>query len=707
MTAVRASLDGAQLRQLFQPNSIALVGATDKSSWSQDTFANLRDTGFRGSVYLVNPRSGVVHGQRAHRSFADIGEPVDLAYLMVPTDFVLPVLKEGAALGIRSYVVLTAGFGETGPAGRRQEEEILAFAQQNGLAVLGANGIGYVNATAGITPYSMPIPDPLISGSVGFVLQSGALASFVLNFAQSRNIGVSLLVSVGNETMVSAADVLDYLVDDPATRVVALFLESIRDTERFARAARRAARAGKPVVVLKIGASEMATHAAQAHTGALVGDDAVADAAFRQLGVVRVSSLESLISTAGLLAKLDRIPGPRVGVVTPSGGAAEIIADRAEEEGLELPEYAPETVARLKEIVPAFATVHNPLDVTGYIAVDRTLLSRALDAVVGDPNIDAALVLFELPTAPGTLYADIFDKVVHSMRNAPIPVVLTNTMLMNVDAYGRTVLDEAGVAYAAGIDHAMTALGAAVRWSASLAAGVGEDPEPTGWAEPAVTGDRTGVWVEHRAASLLADNGIPVVPGEAVVTEDEAVKAAARFGYPVVLKAVANGLGHKTDLGGVRLDLDSAKGVRQAFREVTAMLRDNQFTGVGALVQPQRERGVELLVGVVRDPDWGPTMAIGLGGVWVEVLRDSVLLLPPFTADAVRRALGQLRGARLLEGARGTQPADLHRVADVVARIGRLAVSLGPELESLEINPLQVRGTQVEALDALVTWGAG
>ncbi|MET7463101.1 acetate--CoA ligase family protein [Nonomuraea sp. NPDC005501] len=717
--------------QLFNPRSIALVGATDKSGWSISTLLNLRTHGFTGEVYLVNPRGGVVHGEPAHRSLSEVPGPVDLAYVMVPTTAVLPVLREGAAAGVTSYVVLTAGFGEAGEEGARMEAEIAAFARDNGLTVLGPNGNGFINAAAGITPYGLPIPSPLLRGSVGVVLQSGALASSVLGFAQARNVGVSLLTSMGNESALTVTDVVDYLVDDPATRAIALFLESVRDPGEFSRVARRALLAGKPIVALKIGRSGLASRTAQAHTGALVGDDNVIDAAFRGLGVIRVRSLEDLIITAGLLAEVGPLPGPRLGVVTPSGGASEIIADRAEDEGLELPPFAPETAARLERIVPAFGTVQNPLDVTGYVLVDRTLLARALEAVTADPGIDAVVLLSEPPRLAPAHPAPVLAAYAASAKQiagSPLPVVVMGNALVDVTEFGRAVQEETGFPHVVGgIEHGMQAIGAAVRWSearrAALAAPVAERPVSGdgvsgdtvaeaavfGGAVPAEAASASGVWAEHRAAALLSAAGIPVVPSEQAYEEEAAVAAAGRFGYPVVLKASAEGLGHKSDIGGVRLGLTGPEEVRSAYREIVAAVRTAPGAGhaggaVGVLVQPQRRGGVELLVGVVRDPGWGLTLAVGLGGVWVEVLRDTALRLLPVDAREVRRALGELRGVRLLEGARGAEPADLDAVAAVVARVAAYAQALGPRLEALEINPLLVAGSRVEALDALVTW---
>jgi acetate---CoA ligase (ADP-forming) len=686
------------MRTLFHPTSIALVGATDNSGWSKNTFDNLRNHRFPGAVHLVNPRTEVVHGQRAYRSLSEIGQPIDLAYVMVPTAAVLPVMREGARLGIRNYVVLTAGFAETGADGGTMERAVVDFALDNGLTVLGPNGNGYINAAAGITPYGLPVVS-LVRGSVGVVLQSGALASSILSFAQARNVGVSLLTSMGNEAMVSVTDVMDYLVDSPDTQVIALFLESVRRPDEFARVARRAAAAGKPVVALKIGASQLASRTARAHTGALVGDDAVVDAAFRQLGIIRVRSLEDLVITSGLLATAPRLPGRRVGVVTPSGGASEIIADRAEQEGLVLPEFAPRTVAALAEILPDFATVQNPLDVTGYVVVDRTLLPRALRVVADDPGIDEVMLLSDLPRYEPPQPAEslaYFRAAASIIQHSPRPVVVVSNVLTDISEFGRTVQREAGYPYVmGGIEHGMTAIGAAVRWAEH------RTDEPAPEPVPVRLRDRpSGTWAEHRAAGFLAEHGVPVVPAHLVTDADAAVAAAREFGYPVVLKAAADDLTHKSDIGGVRLGLVGDDAVREAFTEVSALLGESG----AALVQPQRSGGIELLVGVVRDPVWGLVLAVGLGGVWVEVLRDTAQRLVPVSDAEVTSALAELRGAAVLRGARGGQPADLAAVAAVITRIAGLAASLGDGLESLEVNPLLVRGSEIEVLDALVTW---
>lgn len=698
------------LEALFNPKSIALVGATDKSPWSVNTFRNLKDGGFGGDLYLVNRTTAMVHGEKAYESLADLPAVVDLVFVMVPTAVVLPVLKEAVAHGARAAVVLTAGFGETGAEGKMLEDEIVAFCRSTGLTVLGPNGNGYINATQDIAPYGLPIVAPFIVGSVGVVLQSGALVTTVMQFAQSQNIGISFLTAMGNESMMSVTDVMDHLVDDPDTKVIALFLESVRNPREFSRVCRRAIAAGKPIVAFKIGRSALGATTARSHTGALVGDDEVVSAAFEQLGVIRTSSLEDLMITAGLLAHTGPLPGRRLGVITPSGGGSEIIADRAEDEALELPEFAPETVRQLSAIVPDFATVSNPLDVTGYVVIDPSLMRRSLEVVANDPGVDIAVLLTEIPrTTPADISRAHVDYrlMAQAIMSTPIPTIVMNPVLSDITEAGREVQEATGFPFLlGGIEHGLPAIARAITWSETYREFTRREPSTAverdlGDCAPA----SKAVWVEHEASRFLDRFDIPTVPLQLANTADEAVKAADDFGYPVVLKAVADGLAHKSDIGGVKLNLTSADDVRRAHDGVVAALTRSGATGICTLVQPQRSaEGVEMLVGVVRDPAWGATMAIGLGGVWVEVLNDTKLLVLPTSQNEIRTAIEGLRAAKLLTGARGTDSVDLDLLVSVIARIGDIAYRLGDRLQALEINPLMVRGSQVEALDALIVW---
>jgi acyl-CoA synthetase (NDP forming) len=523
---------------------------------------------------------------------------------------------------------------------------------------------------------------------------------------------------MGNESMVSLTDVMRYLIDDEQTRVIALFIEAVRHPAEFLALAREALVKGKPVVAIKVGRSQAGARVARAHTGSLVGDDAVVDAVFRQNGVIRVDSLEDLIITAGLLAVTGPLPGSRFGFVTASGGASEIIADRAEDEGIEIPEFAPETVRRLQEVVPPFAAVQNPVDVTGYILINRDLMRNALRAVQDDPGLDALVLVSDLPRVappdPAPI-VEMFRETTELLRETSKPVVVMGNTLTDITAFGRDVAAQTthpGVL--GGIHHGLTALGRAVRWSALHRAAnhgaakheTAPNTAPQSATEPdlAVDYQPGSSWSEYRAAAFLAEHGIPVVPHALVSDPRAAVDAADSLGYPVVVKLAADGIEHKSDIGGVKVGLQNAAEVTAAYADVVRAGREAGADVRGALVQPMRPEGIELLVGIVTDPAWGQVLAVGLGGIWVEILRDTAVSVLPVDRDQVHQSLRGLRGARLFDGARGGQKADLDAVADTIAAVAALAGRLGDRLEALEINPLLVRGSQVEALDALLTW---
>jgi acyl-CoA synthetase (NDP forming) len=707
-----------RLDKFFSPKSVALVGATDKSGWSLAAFNNLNMYKFPGKFFLVNPRGIEVHGTQSYKSLLDIPDEVDLVYLMVPTQVVLPIMAEVAQKGIKNVIVLAAGFAEMGDEGKALEKRLLDFCNENDITMLGPNGLGFINAAKSLTPYGLPIPNPLLGGNVGLILQSGGLASMILAYAQVRNIGLSVMMSMGNETQIANTDVMRYMVADPQTKVIAMFIESIRQTDQFVEIAQAALAAGKPVVALKVGRSEASARVAKAHTGSLVGDDAVVDTIFRQNGVIRVDSLEDLVNTAGLLASLDGpLPGNRFGFVTASGGACEIISDRSADEGLEIPDFSESTKEKLAKIVPDFGAIQNPLDVTGYILVNPTMLASSLDVVQDDPDLDVIVMMADLPKVsppdPTPVYAQ-FTATAELLKKGPKPVVVLGGTSMDVTAFGREVAEKANYPYIlAGIDHGVSALGAALRWAdayngyqAKLAAGPVAEVEQIDVdafaASRGITGRTT--WAEHHAAAFLAEHGVPVVPQEVVADADAAVAAANRVGYPVVVKLAADDIEHKSDIGGVKLNLTTDDAVREAFEAVVAAGHKVGGEVVGALVQPMRGAGLELLVGIVTDPAWGHVLAVGFGGVWVEVLRDTSLRSLPVTKADVLEALKSLRGAKLFEGYRGAEPADLDIIADAVTRVATIAQGLGSKLESLEINPLLVRGNSVEALDALITW---
>ena len=724
--AARELVTPQRLREFFAPRSIALVGASDNSGWARFIVASCATAGFAGPLTAVHPRATGAFGLPVVPSLRDLPEPADLAFILTPVQAVEGVLDDMGAAGIPNAVVLASGYREVGEAGRALEDALLDRAVANGVTVLGPNCLGFVNAHSRSAPYALALPPPLIPGPVGVALQSGALASVVLAFAKAHAIGVSVLTSMGNEAMMKTADVLDYLVEDEATRVICLFLEEIGDPARFARVAEKADRAGKPIVALKVGSSPAGQQAALAHTGSVAGDDAVVDAVLRQLNVIRVASLEELLTTGAALGYNRWPAGRRMGVLTLSGGSCDIIADAASAQGVAIPDFSAQTQAAIAALLPPFASPHNPLDVTGFGTLANlsgkkdplTAADHALDLAVQDPNLD--FVLFSGLTLPEarppdegaarTLEARV-DWLAERVGSTPIPVIPVASTCVNVSDYGRGLLTRHGLNILGGLNLGLGALGHMLRWlenrgrARALLAN-------TGPARSAVHGTAStwpgGPWSEAPlsemgARRLLADAGVPVVPGGLARSADEAAEVARQVGLPVALKVCSAQITHKSDIGGVVLGLGSEAEVRAGYEKVRAAGMAVPGASVdGVLVTPMRAGGAELLAGVTVDPAFGPVLAVGLGGIWVEVLGDTSLRLLPVDAAEVRRMLGELRGLPLLQGARGATPANLDAVAEAIAGLGEVALALNGSLRVLEVNPLWVNGDQVEALDVLV-----
>ncbi|MDR2984665.1 MAG: acetate--CoA ligase family protein [Nocardiopsaceae bacterium] len=713
-----------RLAQFFAPRHIAVVGASPTSAWARFVQASAAAVGFTGELTPVHPRHKSVFGVPAVPSLSDLAEPADLAFIMAPTDAVEEVLDDAAAAGVRGAVVLAAGYRETGDKGRVLEERLVNCAVANGITLLGPNCLGFLNAHAKAGPYALTVPLPLHPGPVGIAMQSGALASVMLSFARSRAIGLSTVASLGNEALITASDMMNHLIDDEDTQVICLFLEQIGDPAAFAAAAARADRAGKPIVALKAGSSAAGSEAALAHTGSIAGDDAVVDAVLRQLNVIRVTSIEELLTTGALLGHVRRPAGRRMGVLTASGGACDIIADQASDEDIEIPEFAPSTTAAIEEHVPPFAQVRNPLDVTGYFLANQrtsalTAIDHALDAAVEDPGLDFVFFTgLTLPDSkpPDETVASLLDERVawlgQRMTSSPVPVIPVGYTCVDVTPFGRDLLGRNGIHLVGGIDLGVQAIGSAIRW----AEGRGRTwPGP----DTRATQERQypqGAWRETEARELLESFGVPLVPGEMVQAMDEAGAAAKKLGYPVALRICSAGIPHKSDIGGVALDLRNIVQLRSGFKKVRlageaaeavaaaeVVAESGQPVVIdGVMVSPMRTGGVELLVGISVDPTFGPVLAVGLGGVFVEVLGDvSLRALPVSKADVIEM-LGELRGAPLLRGVRGHRPVDLDRLAGIIMKVADAALSLGGALSALELNPLWVNGDQIEALDVLV-----
>jgi acetate---CoA ligase (ADP-forming) len=690
------------LTAMLRPRSIVLVGATDRSRWSQNTFDNLVNRKYPGDIHLVSRRGGTVHGRSAATSCVAIGAPVDLALLMVPMAAVDEALADLAAANIHNAVILTSGFAETGHEGADHQARLASLAREHNVSLLGPNCLGFVNFIDNVPLWTGGFRAPSRPGSIAVVTQSGANGSFISSLAAQHEIGLSHMVSTGNEADLDCADFIDHLIDQPEVHAIALFAETIRHAPTFAAAARRAIAAAKPIVVLKIGLSEVTARSAQAHTGALVGDDRVFDGVCRQLGLVRVESIEDLLFTADVITRTGVLQPRGLAVVSISGGACEVIADRAQVLNIPMPELSQDAVAELRAALPSFGTPHNPLDITGGAVLQPDLFEQGLRILGKQPEFSALACLFDVPVAQELATEFVLTALRHiaaGLHAADVPALMISHTVKPVTEVSTRIIDDIQLPYvSSGLHHGMNALGCAFWWSeqvrrlanssASVATiGVASEPPRS----------------ERATLDFLARCDVPVVPTTLAREADQAVAAARAIGGRVVLKIASDDIAHKSDIGGVALNLEGDAVVAETFRRIMEVAPAGARVD-GVLVAPMRSNGLELFVGCTRDPQWGPVMAVGLGGVWVEVLQDVALRPLPIGAVEVKRMLGELRGAKLLAGVRGMQAADLDALAQVIARIGDAAVALGPDLEALEVNPLWVRGSEVEALDALAVW---
>jgi acyl-CoA synthetase (NDP forming) len=704
MTSPISTARYGALERLLRPRAIALVGATERSVWSNSAYENLQRFKYGGNLHLVNRSGGSVYGRPAMTSLLDMGEPIDVALLMVPAAAIIATIDDLRTVGAAAAVVLSSGFAEAGSAGEARQHELARVSRQAGIRLLGPNCLGFVNFVDSTPLWTMAARRQPSHAALAVVSQSGATAGQIAVFAQQQRIGLTYMVSTGNEADVGVAEIIHYLADEPHTRAIALFVESVREPQRFAEAVRRAQSAGKAVVVLKVGSNPATARAAQAHTGALVGDDRVFSAVCRELGLVRVDSIEDLVITGDLMAKVGPVQHDGVGLVAMSGGLCEVAADQAESARTPFIRLAPESDKALRELLPSFATTANPLDITGAAVLEPELLARALKALRSDPGLGIVACLFDAPVSAEAVpwTGSVIRHIAEGFSGDGARGILLSHALAGLSKEGAAVVADHGVAYSGGgLHHGLKAIGKLVEWSRFFRADRRRSAAPLIEVSPRPTLDG-----ERAVLDFLSRCGVPVVPATLARSESQAITAARDFGGRTVLKIASAQIQHKTEVRGVALDLEGDAAVSSAYREIlrsVAQLRpDAQIDGV--LVSPMRRGRVELFVGVRRDPQWGPVLALGLGGIWVEALDDTSLRTLPLAVHDVLDMLGELRGSKLLDGYRGTPAVDRLVVAATIVAIGNCALALGPDLLALEINPLSVSGSTLEALDALVVW---
>jgi acetyl coenzyme A synthetase (ADP forming)-like protein len=697
------------LRAFFAPRAVAVIGASRRrGTIGGEVFHNLLRDGFEGPVYPVNPAAPVVQSVPAYRTVGEIPGPVDLAVVTVPAEHVCEVAAQCADAGVRALVVISAGFGESGPEGKARQAELVRICRTSGMRLVGPNCMGLLNTDAAVRLNATFAPQMPPAGRVAFSTQSGALGLAIIDYAASLGLGLSTFVSVGNKADISGNDLLNYWETDPGTDVILLYLESFGNPRRFARIARRVGRT-KPIVAVKSGRSPAGTRATSSHTGALVASDVTVDALFRQAGVIRTDTLEELFDVASLLANQPAPAGNRVAVVTNGGGAGVLCADGCEAQGLVLPAFGEETQSRLRALLPPEASVQNPVDMLAAASADQ--YRRAVGIVAADPNVDAVVVIFVPPLV--TEAADVARALVEAAREIDRRKP-TLTVFMSAHGVPEALrADDVRLPSYAFPEAAAIAL--------ARAAGYGmwrsRPPAPLPQLEDLRRRDAATVitsalergagWLTGaETEALFRCYGLPLVSQRAAATPAEAAEAAAALmrdtgADAVALKATGPQLLHKTDVGAVRLGLANPDAVRAAAGEIERAVAAAGLEATGWLVQAMAAPGTEMIVGVVHDPRFGPVVACGAGGTLVEVLRDVAVRLTPLTERDAREMIADLKIAPALAGVRGRRPADIGALSDVLVRIGAL-VEAFPQIAELDCNPVIVHEHGAAIVDVRV-----
>ncbi len=711
------------MEALFHPKRLAIVGATPRQGFASNIHREILAGGYRGEIFGVTPRHGEVLGAPCYPTIDAIPGGVDKAIVVVPSHLVLDVLGQAERAGVAAVNIITSGFGEQGDdAAHRRQEEIRAFARRTGIRVVGPNCLGIISTPAKMVAIWGPY-DAIPRGPVGLVFQSGLLAYCVVTPSGERGIGFTYIVTTGNEADLDATDFIRYYIEDEETRVIGCFIEQFRDPQKFLRVAAMAAEREKPIVVLKIGRSAGGRRAARAHTGSLVGSDAIADAIMRQYGVVRVDNLDEMNETLAIF-HAKRLPrGGGVGAIFSSGGACGLVSDVAHGLGVAMPHLAPQTVEKLQSVIPDFGTIGNPLDVTGQAASRPEITEGAFIAMAEDPNID--ILLYGQPCPERFDLATPVGEVLRAMpERYPDKRFLMLALVVGRVREGRRegrdpvepVMHWDDVPFLQGADNGLRAVRALIRYAEFQRARQTGARMVTAEATTAVADQARALiiaagdasLVERSAKEVLSLYGIPVTRESLATTAEMAVAAAQAIGYPVALKIESSDIAHKTEAGGVLLDVRDDAAVRGGFATIVANARryDPGARIAGVLVQEMVAGGREMILGMTRDPAYGPVVAVGMGGVFVEVLNDIALGVPPITDRDSRAMLARLRGAAILNGsgARGAAPADTDAIVAILGKFSQLCLDLHDVVREIDINPLLVldRGGGARVVDCLI-----
>jgi acyl-CoA synthetase (NDP forming) len=692
------------LDAFFSPASIAVIGASrDPLKIPGLLLAFLRRNGFSGAIYPVNPSYDEIDGLKCYPSVASIGQPIDLAIVIIPAKVVLPALKECADVGVRNAIIISSGFAEEGGDSAAMQAEIAALARRTGMRVSGPNAEGFYNEPKRIAATFSPTVDikpdaPRLlatSRRVGIIAQSGGIGFAIYNRAKAMGVAVSYVISTGNESDLGAGEFLDYMVQDASTDVILLFIEGIRDRDTFLAAARRAAEAGKPVIVTKVGRSGAGKRAAASHTASMAGWSVAYDAVFAKYGFIVSNDLDEAVAIAAALASAPLPKGDRVAVVTVSGGAGAWMADTLAAEGLSVPELSAPLQAEIRKLIPSYGSPRNPVDITAQ-AVHSGGLQKTIELLERAGEIDIIVVVnsFSSETRISVKQAEI--KPLIDAQTKPI-LFYTYTL---PSQFARTTLAESGIVAFPGL----ASFGRAIRRMVDRARF--KLAPPVAVMGAARTDKIAGNLSEHESKELLRAAGF-AVPHEILVTQKVYLEAAiARIGFPLVMKIQSRDIPHKSEASGVRVGIASAEEASSAYTQLVENVRRFSPSAniQGVLVGPMARKGVEMIVGTINDPTFGPMVMAGFGGVTTELFKDVVYRPAPVSAEEAAGMLNELKAAPLLDSFRGSVKSDRAALAQLIAQVSQLAAQRADDVSEIEINPVLVHpeGEGVTIVDALV-----
>ncbi len=693
------------MKALLKPDSVAILGCSgDLERINGRPLKYFLEKGYKGRVYPVNPKHERIAGLRCYPSVAAIPEAVDLAVVALPAALVPDAVRDLVAKGVPAAVIFSSGFAETGEAGAAVQRALVQTARAGGLRFCGPNAVGLVNAFEGVTAsFSEYLEGPVPPGPVAFVSQSGAFGTAIAVLARQRQLGLGYYINTGNEADIDIGDAFEFVVEDPRIRVVAGYVEGIRDGRKLLAAAERAMALGKPMILTKVGRSDAGARAAASHTGALAGADAVLDGVLRQKGIIRADDEERMIDLVEIFAHCPLPQGPNIGIVSQSGGAGVLACDRAEMLGLQVPTLAAETQMKLKQALPGYSAVANPVDVTGLSLAQPELMRQAMKIVLSDPAIDIGVLWLRLMER----YADVVVEIITDIKESTRKPFLVSWLAAPEAAL--VALRERGICVTRGAVQAIDSIAGLVRYSRARERRLADSAART--RPPGSTLSRlgtpcadAGIVPTITAAEILMRAGVPLVPTESASDVEAACAAAARVGYPVAVKVESPDIPHKTEAGGVRLGVANAQELRQAFTQIVSSARAHQPSARidGVVIQGMARAGIEIVIGARQDPAFGPVVMVGLGGVLVEVLKDVAFAAAPLTLSEAEMMIAGLRGARVLDGVRGRPPIDRARLCELLVKVSALAAAAGGRLAELDLNPVIATPSAVVAVDWLM-----